>query len=373
MMWFLGGLYCGLIWLVFDKLRLVRLSLPFALLLSAVGPSLIVALVFCAQYCHPLSMNVRVYQKVIPISAQVKQRGRVISVPVVANEPLEAGDILFEIDKAPYERTVEQQTSALATAKQNVSYAEAAVVTAEASIKRAAADLEFMTRERARMEKLVESNTVTREEFEATLARYQQAKSASDQAKAGLAQARVSVDSSRSKVVGVEATLADAQYDLEQTVVRAPTSGYVTNLQLQPGTIVGALVPPVMSFVKDRAEADQGVVVAMIQQKNYFLVQPGQYVEVVLPTYPGQVLTGRVVNTIDITGAGQLTASGNLPTNLGGGAPTQFAVKVRLDDADSLRLPAGASGMGAVYTKHVPVAGLPVMVGLRMMSWLNFL
>lgn len=373
MMWLLAGLYCGVIWLIFDKLRLLRLSLPIAIAAASVGPALIIAVVLCAQYCHPFSMNVRVFQKVIPISAQVKQRGRVIRVAAVANKPMVAGDVLFEVDRAPYERTVEQQTSALAEAEQNVAYAQAAVMTAEATIKRAAADLEFMARERARMEKLVQSNTVTQEEFEATLARYQQAKSAADQADAGLAQSRVSVDSSRAKVSGAEATLADAQYDLEQTVVRAPSAGYVTNLQLQPGTIVGSLVPPVMSFVQNRSDEEQGIVVAMIEQKNYLLVRPGQYAEVALPSYPGKILTGRVLNTIDITGAGQLDASGNLPDTLGGGPPTTFAVRIRLDDAETLRLPAGAQGAGVVYTEHVPIAGLPVMVALRMKSWLNFL
>ena len=57
MSWILGGIYCGVIWLIFAKLKLLRLSLPMAILLASVGPSMIVALLFCAQYFHPYTSN----------------------------------------------------------------------------------------------------------------------------------------------------------------------------------------------------------------------------------------------------------------------------------------------------------------------------
>ncbi len=92
-------------------------------------------------------------------------------------------------------------------------------------------------------------------------------------------------------------------------------------------------------------------------RQHYLLIKPGQYAEVDPNCYPGQVLTGKVETTIDITGAGQLSASGSLPVQLGQ-REVPFAIRIRLDDS-SLRLPSGINGSAAVYTEHVPIALFP--------------
>lgn len=94
--------------------------------------------------------------------------------------------------------------------------------------------------------------------------------------------------------------------------VHAPGDGYVTNLQLREGMLVGgAGSGAVMSFVLENNDTARGVMVAAFDQKNFLRIQPGQYAEVALHGYPGQIFTGRVLNAIDVSGAGQLTASRN--------------------------------------------------------------
>jgi multidrug resistance efflux pump len=134
----------------------------------------------------------------------------------------------------------------------------------------------------------------------------------------------------------------------------------------------GTGAQPVMSFVQDRAESERGVVVALFDQKNYLLIKEGYYAEVVFDAYPGQVFGGKVLTTIDASGAGQLTASGELPVDFGSDAPAQFAVRIHLEEGNDLRLPAGVHGIAAVYTDQVQVAGIPVMFVLRAQSWLNY-
>lgn len=101
-------------------------------------------------------------------------------------------------------------------------------------------------------------------------------------------------------------------------------------------------------------------------------LKPGQYAEVALHGYPGQIFTGRVVNAIDVSGAGQLTASGILPSDLGGSQPTPFAARIKLDDSDELRLPGGSQAQVAVYTEDVQIAGIPVMFLIRAQSWMRY-
>ncbi|TWT97745.1 Inner membrane protein YiaV precursor [Botrimarina colliarenosi] len=374
MMWILAGLYCLAIWLVFAKWRLLRLSLPLAIVLGSVGPALIVALLFCAQYYHPFTSQAIVLQKTVPIVPQVQQRVRVTKIVAAPNEPLKAGDTLFELDRAPLENAVERLSAAVAEAEQAVKVAESSIDTADAAVTRAKADLAFMVKERDRDSKLVESQTITQEEYDLTLTRYQQASTALDQANAAQRQAVLGVELSKAKLAQSRSALKDADYDLKQAVVVAPADGFVTNVQLLPGTMVGGVGGgSVMTFIKHSEDDEAGIVVAMLDQKNFLLVEPGQYAEVALKLYPGRILTGRVIGVIDVSGSGQLLATGQLPDDIATGPPTRFAAKIQLDEAASLRLPGGARGCAAVYTQHVQVAGIPVMFVTRAQSWLNYL
>lgn len=373
MIWILGGLYCLIIWLVFDKLRLLRLSLPMAAVLASIGPGLIIALLFCAQYFHPYTSSALVIQKTVPITPQISTRVRVTRVVAMANTPLESGDILFEVDRAPLEAVVDQANATEREAQAGVKVAEAAVVTGKASLKRAEAELEFLTRQRERMEKLVKTQAVTEEEYERTLAGYQQAASALEQARAELNQATLGVELAKTKLSKAEVALRDAKYDLDQSVVVAPAKGYITNVQLRPGALVGGPgSTSVMTFV-ETTETDKPVVVATFTQKNLLLIKPGQYSEVILDAHPGQVFLGKVLNTIEITGGGQLMASGDLPETLPTDSTTRFAVRIALEGAEGLHLLGGATGQAAVYTQNVQVAGIPVMFLIRAKSWLNYL
>lgn len=101
MMWFVAGFYCFILWLVFAKLKLLRFSLPLALLAGSVGPSAIAAVLFCAQYYHPMAASVLVVEKVVPITPQMTRPGRVTKIHVQPNQSIKKGDLLFEVDPIP--------------------------------------------------------------------------------------------------------------------------------------------------------------------------------------------------------------------------------------------------------------------------------
>jgi multidrug resistance efflux pump len=372
MSWILGGLYCGIIWLIFAKLKLIRLSLPLAILLASIGPSLIIALLLCAQYLHPYTPTVVVVEKIDPISVQLTQPGRVTEVVAEPNVPLKEGEVLFKIDPIPYQNAIDQGEANVARAEQGVELAQSSVALAEANLKRATADLEYSTNDRDRNVKLRDSNATSQAELELAQARYEQASAAFSQAEEQLRQSRLSVDVAKADALVAKSSLADARYDLEQTTVLAPADGYVTNVQVRRGLLVSASSGPVMTFVRDATASSDGIVVATFAEKNYLRIQPGQYAEVAMDGYPGEILTGRVINTIDVSGAGQLDATGRLPTAIVNETPTQFAVRIQLDDSDR-RLPGGAQGQAAIFTEDVQIAGIPVMFLIRAKSWMNYL
>src|SRR6185295_14296513 len=60
------------------------------------------------------------------------------------------------------------------------------------------------------------------------------------------------VDGEHSAIVRLRNELADAQNNLDDTIVRAPTGGFVTELALRPGVyVVPAPFRPALIFVND--------------------------------------------------------------------------------------------------------------------------
>ena len=164
MSWILGLAYCGVLWLVFAKFKLLKLSLPIAIIAASVGPSLIVMLLFFAQYLHPFTSNARVFQEIVPIVPQLRQAGRVISIAVEPNTPIKAGDVLFQVDEVPYKNSVNRLTAALNEAEQSEKVAVASVSVSQAALARAEANLNFATQDRDRTANLFEAESGSRQD-----------------------------------------------------------------------------------------------------------------------------------------------------------------------------------------------------------------
>ena len=156
-----------------------------------------------------------------------------------------------------------------------------------------------------------------------------QAQAQLDSAEAAEAKARLAlesvIDGENTAVVQTRAQLRNAELNLSFTTIYAPTDGFVTNLQLREGFMVGARAP-VMTLI----DSSERYLVAPLGQNVVRHVEEGNDVEVALVLYPGQILEGTVESIIWATGEGQGDPSGVLPaanTVTGG---TALAVRVSL-------------------------------------------
>ena len=372
--WIIAAIYIPFLWLVFDKLKLIRFSFPVAVAAASIGPGAILVILFGAQYFHPHTVNARVFHQVIPLAPQVTAQGRVIEITGRPDTRHRRGDMLFRIDPEPYQFTVETLAAQLRSAEKGLEVAVAGVAIAEATVDRAKSDLGLATIERDRQVILRESGTVSQAVLDRAIDEFIRSTSAATQADAGLVQSQLAVDQAEENIAEIKARLADAEYDLEHTDVRAPADGFITNLQIQVGSLVGGTNPkPVMDFVPEPDKADRGMIVAAFGQKNYLKIKEGQYAEIILESYPGQIFNGRVLSTIDMSSSGHLTTRGTVPMELIETPPSAYGVKVKIDGGEDLRLPAGTAGQVAVYTEEMPIAGIPVMIIVRTQSWLYYL
>ena len=365
--------YTALCYAIFKIFRIPvnQWSLATAALGGIIGIFLLLLLM---NYNHPYSANARIYFSVTPIVPAV--RGRVIEVPVETNAPLKAGDILFRIDPKPYQYIVDQKRAQLADAEQNVNRLKASYDEASAAADRAQAQVDLAQQTYDRQAELFAKAVVAKATLDTAQRNLDVSKQSYSGAKAAQENARlaysVNVNGVNTSVAKLRAELGDAEYDLDNTTVRAPSSGFVTQVALRPGVYaVSVPLRPAMVFVNTE-EGDKALGAAF-QQNALQRVRAGDEAEVAFDAVPGQVFRAKVRFVVDAIAAGQFAASGTLQdfgaTPEGGRA---MAVIDVLDDLSQFQIPLGASGGVAIYTHYWHHLSLLRKILLRMKSWQNY-
>ena len=324
---FLSLCYGSFYILFFNKLKWFEKSARNISIFVGIGVCFIGAIVFAWWTFAPTAKDARMYQYIIPIVPNVS--GPVIDVPVEALQPLQKGDVLYQIDPDPFQYQVDQLTASIDQAKAQKKLAQIQV---------------------DRTKGLVRASAGAQSELDSWTAE--------------LAAAEASIAS-------LTAQLGNAQWQLDATTVRAPWDGFVVNLQLREGGRVSSMpVAAAMSFVSNELRE----VVASFSQSASRYISVGDPVEVVFAMRPGQVFSGEVRYLIRISGQTQLTPSGQLPTLTGQPETGRWVVRVLLDDAEGVdEIPQSAAGQLAVYTNRGQPFHVISKVVMRMQAWLGYL
>jgi multidrug resistance efflux pump len=339
------------------------------------GFSGIFLLLLIMNYNHPFTKNARIYFAVTPILPTVK--GRVIEVPVRANTPLKEGDILFRIDPKPYEYVVDQMKAALAEAEQNVNQLKASLDQATAAAERVNAQLKLSQENYDRQAQLFRTNVIAQATLDTASRNLDAAKQSYTGAKAEEERARLAYTSNiggvNTSVAKARAELADAQFDLDQTITRAAGPGFVTQVSLRPGMyILPTQLRTAMLFVNTgRRDHELG---AAFQQNSLQRVEAGDDAEVAFDAVPGRVFSAKVRSVVDAIAAGQLATTATLvePETLTTAGRAVAIIDVS-DEMLKYQIPLGSTAQVAIYTKHWHHLATLRKILLRMRSWQNYI
>jgi multidrug resistance efflux pump len=369
----LVGIYVALCYVIFKIFRIPvnQWSLSTAALGGIIGIAL---LILFMNYNHPFTSNARIYFAVTPVLPSV--RGRVIDVPVVTNTPLKEGDELFRIDPKPYQYIVDQKKAQLADAEQNVRKLKASLDQASAGAEQAEAQRLLAQQNYDRQAELFAKKVIAQVTLDTFTRNLETATQALAGTRAEEERARLANSSNiggvNTEVARLRAEVADAEYDLDQTVTRAASAGFVTQVALRPGMyVVPAPLRPVMVFV-NTDERDRALGAAF-QQNALQRVNSGDEAEVAFDAVPGRVFKGEVRLVLDAIASGQLQATGTLADY---GAETSGRALAIIDvkeDLSGYQIPVGAAAQVAVYTEHWHELSLLRKILLRMRSWENYI
>lgn len=179
------------------------------------------------------------------------------------------------------------------------------------------------------------------------------------------------VNGEQSQIVSLRAQLTEANYNLEQTVVRAPSDGYVTQVLIRPGTYAAALpLRPVMVFIPEQKR----LIVAQFRQNSLLRLKPGDEAEVVFNALPGQVFSGKLTSILPVVPGGSYQAQGALQSlTVIPGTDGVIGTIELAPNADVEALPDGIYAQVAVYSDHFSHVSVMRKVLLRMTSWMHYL
>jgi multidrug resistance efflux pump len=370
--------FFSIFWLVFFKLKLLKLSPAGGLVSAFFVLHLFLIFVIGLRFVTPNSNNATVVQRTIQLVPRLPEPTLVADVLVDDNTPVRKGQVLFQFDRRPYEYKVEQIEAQLAEAKQNVAILRADVDVATQKANRSKVELEYEQYQKKMFDQLAKQQAVRQEVVEQWSTRMNAAEATQDEALAELERARLKykseIDGVNTTVANMEAQLRQARYYLDNTTLSAPEDGRIINLQVRPGMVSGIYrIGGIAALI---ADADR-YLLATFFQENLKYVQPGQPVEVAIDLYPGQIFAGKVDGIWRGNGIGQYLPSDEIP-RFEQPAPAvpqgQYAVKILLDDPDPSKFPIGAQGSAAIYTagEHGAWAALR-KISIRAHSWFNWL
>lgn len=423
------GTYGVLCWLLFKKFKVIPVT-TYTVCTAFLGGFVILTMLYILlSVYHPVSHDGRLYAPVVQITPQV--RGLVTEVPVEANKPIKAGDVLFRLDARPYQIEVDRLRASLAAKNSKFAQLAEQLAAAEAATRKARADLlvsesafdrqlreaheqaksqldrnrervQFAAAQYARTKETFAKGASSQQEFDRVEGSYHAVQAEQAQFEAGerlaaekLKSGSSSLESVRQELARTEAAereiriqlqaqsdgvnpevretmalLDKARFDLDQTVVRAPTDGYVPQDLLRPG-MMAVPIPfkPLMMFVVN----ERPTLVASYPQKAVANLKPGLQGEAIFKEYPGRTFKVKIRRVLTAIREGELDAGGHIVEGTDasehGHIPVVFDYE---EDVSNLNLPIGAQASIAIYTEKVHVLSILRKIILRMKSWENY-
>lgn len=255
----------------------------------------------------------------VQVGSQVS--GNIIALYADFNTKVKKGQLVAEIDPAPFKASVEQATAtlnaakaAVGTSEANVAKSQSDLASSEANVSSQKADL-IKTQSAVLLAKvqndrrqiMVGNGSTSQEDADTAKAGYEQAAASVDAAQAAVNAAQASAESAQKAVevarsqVGqahavvaqYQASLAQAQLNLDHTRILAPVDGTVQSRNMDVGqTVAASFSAPVIFLIAQ--DLTQMQVDTNVDEADVGLIRVGQPATFSVDAYPGQVFRAAV-------------------------------------------------------------------------------
>jgi len=363
-------LYLIALWAIFSKFKLIRWGWASGSAAAMVGLLILATFLALFNYLTP-SGRLTVTGRVVQVTPNVS--GQIIDIPVKPNVLMKSGEVLFQIDPAPFKYKVSQLEASLAGARQQAEILKTNYLQATANVAGLTAQVAFNAKRLGDIQQLAAEDANTQFQAQDRRNAYETVLAQLDAAKAAQQSAKLAMDSeisgTNTTVAQIEAQLENANWELLQTTIRAPADGYATLVTVSAGD--RALQQQgVMSFIVE----NEITLVGLFSQNGFETIKDGVAVDIVFDNLPGRIYHARVIAIPRGIGQGQVAVSGTLAKTSALGGATVFPAVISIPDTmnhDSLRL--GMSGSATAFAPKAGVIGLLASILVWISSYTAYL
>jgi len=306
------GLFAFIVWLVFFKFKWLPFSTTWKVVISITALTICLVVLGALNYYTPMSRLAVVSahtQHVYPVIS-----GRVDEVFISRSDSVSAGDKLFSIDPRPFQYAVDNWTATLKLAELEVEKAE----------------------------QLVSKGAI----------------------------ATFTLDEKQAQRDKARAELSIAEYNLENTVVKAPADGNVSIVSLRPGQRVDPSVVA-LNFI---GTSEIWISVAF-NQNGMRLMVPGQQAMVSFDAAPGVIYDTEIAEIPPAVVQGQVTPEDSAdPFNAISSARDMYPVRITFpsEAPKELARPKDVAQITVFTDEGNPINALAILL-IRISSWGNYL
>jgi multidrug resistance efflux pump len=265
---------------------------------------LTVALITTVFYFHPSTTNVTSFFRTVPIISE--KVGRVAEIYTGLSAHVEKGTPIFRLDSSQQQASVEllrrrivETDAAMLVARSDVQAADAQIEQAKSAHQQALEELQTKEELNRRNADIVARREIER--LQNVVNGRQAAIDAATAAKQAL-EGKLSTLLPAQKA-SAEAALAEAQVELDKTIIRAGVTGRVEQFALQVGDIVNPVLRPAGILIPDGA--GRRALVAGFGQIEAQVLRVGLVAEVACGSKPWRIIPMVVVQVQDYIAAGQ--------------------------------------------------------------------
>ena len=271
---------------------------------------LTLSLITLIFYYHPSTKNVTAVFRTVTILPEAN--GRVAEVFVGTNEKVAAGAPLFRLDSTGQEaaletarRRVSELDAESAVAQTELVAADGLIAQAEGAYQQAVDEYETQVELNRRNPNVVAKREIERRQV------------AVNSREGALAAAVSNKQTLQTKIASLlpaqkasaEAALAQAQVELDKTVVRAGTAGMVQQFALRPGDIVNPMIRSAGILIPEDRRVG---LIAGFGQIEAQVLKPGMIAEVTCIGKPFTIIPMVVTEVQDVIAAGQVRPADQL-------------------------------------------------------------
>ena len=269
------------------SLRAAGHLLSAAIVIAAIIVSVYVARLY---YLYPRTDDAYVRANMVGIAPHVS--GPITELPIVDNQYVKQGDLLFVVDPRPYQSALDAATAKLQLTELDIRALEDSIRTAEADRIRLEADSAYAKQYLDRIQPLLAKHFVTANDVFNARSRVNAAEAAVEGARSDVRKAQNQLGqygNINALRKAAEAAVYDAKLNVGYCYVRAPYNGWVTNLNIAEGQYANE-GREVVSLIDDR----KWYVIANFRETFLSHIQPGMTAEVFILAYPNKRFRGRV-------------------------------------------------------------------------------